>query len=499
MLQEVLGGIFSLESLLMINVGIAVGIMIGALPGLNVVIAITVLMPLTFDMSSTAGVLLLLGAYCGAMYGGSITAILLNTPGTPAAVATTFDGYPLAKQGRAGDALKAALTGSVFGGLFSALVLLVLAPTIAKLILNVGSPEYFSLCVFGLFAAVGIAGEGNVIKGVIMAFLGLLLSTVGLDSFQGTSRYVFGEARLLAGLKPAVIMLGTYALSEVLLKSRELYAGKHQQTARVAFQKATIRIRDILKYWKTMIKASVIGTVIGAVPGTGGAIAAMFSYTETRRTSKVPQEFGQGSIEGVVAAETANNGVTGATLIPLFTFGIPGDAAVAVLLSALTMQGITVGTQLFTGGNPWIYIIMGGLLLVNLFMLLQGNLFIKAFANVTRVPLTVILPIITLLCVIGTFAIGNTTFDIRIMLIFGLIGFLMKRFQFPIPPLTIGLVLGYLMETNLRRSLLLSGGSFAIFFTRPVSLIILIISFASLFYPIIRSAIKKRAAQRAGK
>lgn len=496
MLQDILLGIFNPESLLMMNVGLAVGVIIGALPGLNVIFAITVLMPLTFDMSATAGVLLLLGAYCGAMYGGSITAILINTPGTPASVATTFDGYPLAKKGRAGDALKTALVGSTFGGLFSALMLLLMAPTIAKLILNVGSPEYFSLCVFGLFAAVGIAGEGNVVKGIIMALLGLLLSTVGMDSFLGTARYTFGQPKLLAGLKPAVLMLGTYALSEVLMKSRELYVGKYQEVPKVTFQKAKIKILEILKYWKTMIKASLLGTVIGAVPGTGGAIAAMFSYTEARRSSKDPKEFGQGAVEGVVAAETANNAVTGATLIPLFTFGIPGDAAVAVLLSALTMQGITVGTQLFTGGNPWIYIIMGGLILVNLCMLLQGSLFIKLFANVTRVPLTVILPIITVLCVMGTFSIANSAFDIRIMLVFGLLGFLMKRFQFPIPPLTIGLVLGELMEANLRRSLLLSKGSFTIFFTRPFSLVILLISFASLFYPYISAAVKKRRAKQ---
>lgn len=497
MIQEILLGIFSLENLLMANIGLAVGIIIGALPGLNVIFAITVLMPLTFDMPSTAGILLLLGAYCGAMYGGSITAILLNTPGTPASVATTFDGYPLAKQGRAGDSLKAALVGSTFGGLVSALLLIALAPAIAKLILNVGSPEYFSLCVFGLFAAVGIAGEGNTLKGVIGAFAGLFLSTVGLDSFEGTARYMFGEAKLLAGLKAAVIMLGTYALSEVLMKSREIYVGKYKEIPKVEFQKATIRLRDLLKYGKTLLKSSLIGTVIGAVPGTGGAIAAMFSYTEARRGAKKPQEFGEGCIEGVLAAETANNAVTGATMIPLLTFGIPGDAAVAVLLSAMTMQGITVGTQLFTGGSPWVYIIMGGLIVINLFMLLQGSLFIKAFANVTRVPLTVILPIVTVLCMIGTFAIGNSTFDIKVMLAFGLLGFLMKRFQFPIPPLTIGLVLGYLMETNLRRSLLLSGGKFSIFVTRPFSLFILVISFASLFYPMIRSMLKKRSANKA--
>lgn len=496
MLQEVLAGIFSFQNLLMMNIGLSAGIIIGALPGLNVIFAITVLMPITFDMPSTAGMMLMLGAYCGAMYGGSITAILLNTPGTPASVATTFDGYPLAKKGRAGDALKTALVGSTIGGVISALLLLTLAPTIARFILNVGSPEYFCLCIFGIFAAIGISGDGSIVKGVIGALIGLFLSTVGMDAFEGTARYTFGEPKLLAGLKEAVIMLGTYALSEVLLKSREIYVGMYKPVPKVTFQKATIKIWEILKYKATIIKSSLIGTVIGAIPGTGGAIAAMFSYTEARRASKNPEEFGEGCIEGVLAAETGNNAVTGATMIPLLTFGIPGDAAVAVLLSAMTMQGITVGTQLFTGGNPWVYIIMGGLVVINLFVLFQGSVFIKAFANVTRVPLSIIMPIVAILCTMGTFAIGNSYFDIRIMLVFGLVGFLMKRFKFPIPPLTIGLVLGKLMESNLRRSLLLSGGSFSIFITRPFSLVILIISFASLFYPMIRSALAKRKAAK---
>ena len=476
MLQQVLSELFTFQNLLMMNIGLAAGVVIGALPGLNVIFAITVLMPITFDMPSVAGMMLMLGAYCGAMYGGSITAILLNTPGTPASVATTFDGYPLAKKGRAGDALKTALVGSTCGGLIS-------APTIAKLILNVGSPEYFCLCIFGIFAAIGISGGSSITKGVIGALIGLFLSTVGMDAFEGTARYTFGEPKLLAGLKEAVLMLGTYALSEVLLKSREIYVGMYKPVPKVTFQKATIKIWEILKYKATILKSALIGTVIGAVPGTGGAISAMFSYTEARRASKNPEEFGEGCIEGVLAAETGNNAVTGATMIPLLTFGIPGDAAVAVLLSAMTMQGITVGTQLFTSGNPWVYIIMGGLVVINLFMLFQGSVFIKAFANVTRVPLSIIMPIV---------AIGNSHFDIRIMLVFGLVGFLMKRFKFPIPPLTIGLVLGKLMESNLRRSLLLSGGSFSIFITRPFSLVILIISFASLFYPMIRAAIAKK-------
>jgi putative tricarboxylic transport membrane protein len=493
-MSEIVAAIFIIPHLLMMIVGVAVGIIIGALPGLNVIFAIAVLLPFTFGLESLSGMYLLLGAYCGATYGGSISAILINTPGTPAAAATLFDGYPLSQKGRSGDALNAALFGSTFGGIVSAAALLFFAPKLATVALKIASPEYFALCVFGLTAVIGVSGD-NILKGIIMAIIGLFLSTVGIDASQGVQRFMFGNMQLLAGFKPAIIMLGMFAMSEVLFKSNEIVETQRKKTID-AFQKATIKISYMLKYWKTLLKSSLIGVIIGAIPGTGGAIAAMFAYNEAHRSSKTPQKFGQGSIEGVLAPETANNAVTGATLIPLLTLGIPGDAAVAVLLGALTMQGITPGTALFSSGSTWVYAIMGGLFLVNIFMFLEGVFFIRGFANITRVPLSMLLPCIMVLCTVGSFAISNSTFDVTIMAVAGLFGYIMKKRDFPIPPLTISLVLGELTEVNLRRSLILSENGVLIFITRPISALIIAISLLTLAYPFIKAFFDKRKAAK---
>ena len=347
---SVLSQIFTLNNILMMFIGVAAGIIIGVLPGLGTNFAVTVLLTLTFGMDPYAGIYLLLGAYCGAMYGGSITAILINTPGTTGAVPTTFDGYPLAQQGRAGDALNAALFSSVIGGLVSAAALLFLAPQLAKVVLLVASPEYFCLCIFGLCAAVSIAGD-NKLKGIISAMLGLMVAGVGIDPAFGSQRFTFGNYKLMSGFKAATCMLGAYALSTILIKCREVYlTGGEQASGKIEFKKSTMKIKDIFQYWKTLIRSSVLGVIIGAIPGTGGAISAMLSYNEARRSSKHPETFGKGELEGVVASECGNNAVTGATLIPLLTMGIPGDSCMAILLGALTMQGITPGTALFSEG-----------------------------------------------------------------------------------------------------------------------------------------------------
>jgi len=481
MLGQVITEALTIHNVLIMNLGIALGIVIGAMPGLSLTFAVTIVLTLTYGMDSLSGMYLLLGTYVGGMYGGSITAILINTPGTSNAAATVFDGYPLTQQGRAGDALRTALLSSTIGGLFSAFVLMFLAPQVAKIVLLIGSPEYFALCVFGMLAAISTAGK-NKLKGLISAMLGLLLSTVGLDQIYGSQRLMFGNYRLMGGLKVSTCMLGAYALTQVLFMARDVYS-QHKTGAaqKVPYVKSTLRLRDLFKYWKTLLRSSLIGTMIGAIPGTGGATSAMFCYNEARRASKNPEEFGHGALEGVVAAECGNNAVTGATLIPMLTLGIPGDSLTAIMLGALTMQGITPGSQLFNGESIWVYAIMGGLLIINLFMLLQGLLFSKGFAQISRVPKAVMVPCIIAVCCMGGFAIGNTTFEVSLLIAFGLIGYLMRRFNFPIPPLTIGLVLGELFETNLRRSLVLSGGSASIFFTRPVCLGILIFAFIFAF------------------
>ena len=489
---DYLGTIFTGYNILMMNIGMTFGIIIGALPGLSVLLAVTILLPFTFGMDSLSGMYLLLGAYCGGTYGGSITAILINTPGTPNAVCTTLDGYPLAKQGRGGDALETALVGSTVGGMISCLALLFAAPAIASYALSFGAPEYFALCVFGMVIVVCLIGN-SLRKGGIMACLGLLLSTVGIDSISATSRFMFGSPHLLAGIQTVSLMLGVFAVAEILntcaLENNASVANA------LDFQKAEVGFFSLLKYWKSMLRSAIIGIFIGAVPGTGGAIAAFISYSLAKKGSKEADRFGKGSLEGIIAPETANNGVTGATLIPLLTLGIPGDACMAVLYGALIMQGITPGPSLFTQDQYWVYCIMIGLFAINFFMLLQGHYLCKAFAHVTKVPFSILFPCIMMFCLLGSYAIRNITFDVYTMLLFGIVGFFLKRCDYSIPPLAIGLVLGQLTENNLRRSLSLSGGSLSIFVERPIALVVLCISAVILIVKIARSRKKTPIAE----
>lgn len=404
---EVLSTIFTFHNFLMMNLGLFAGIIIGAMPGLSVSFAVTVLLTMTIGMDSIPGMYMLLGGYCGGMYGGSITAILINTPGTPNSAATTLDGYPLAKQGRGGDALKAALYGSVIGGLISTAALLFLAPQLAKIVEVIASPEYFAICLFGLCATISLSKE-NILKGILSALLGLFVCCVGLDPIFGTSRMTFGSRNLMSGFRAVTCMLGIYALSQVLFECSTARGQGDSGQGGIEISKATLKLKDLLKYWKVIIKSSVIGVIIGAIPGTGGGVSAMFSYNEARRSSRETEQFGKGSIEGVLAPEVGNNAVTGATLIPMLTMGIPGDAVMAIMLGALTMQGITPGAKLFSEGSVWVYAIMGGLFLINIFMLLQGIVFIRLFVNVSRIPENILLPCIVVLCVMGSFAISNT-------------------------------------------------------------------------------------------
>ena len=493
MILNALTQIFTVQNILMMNIGMAAGIIIGAMPGLNVTFAITVLLTMTFGMDVLPGMYLLLGAYCGGMYGGSITAILINTPGTPNSICTAWDGYPLAKQGRAGDALKAALVGSTLGGLISAFALLFFAPQLATIVYQIASPEYFVLCIFGIAATVTTARK-NMLKGILSAVLGLLLSCVGLDPLYGTRRLTFGQSSLSAGFAAVTCMLGLYALAQVLFEANTARKAGDTKPPTFEYTKSTIKLRDILKYWKTVIKSSIIGIVVGATPGTGGAISSMFSYNEAQRSSKHPEAFGHGALEGIVASETGNNAVTGATLIPMLTLGIPGDSCMAVLLGALTMQGIVPGAALFSGENVWVYALMIGLIIINLFMLAQGSLFIRAFANISKLRENIILPCIVILCVVGGFAIGNNTYQVFVLVAFGLLGYGMKYFEIPIAPMTIALVLSSLFETNLRRSMIVSYGDPFVFFKRPICLVLLAVTFLFLFWPQITALFKRLRA-----
>ena len=490
-IMTVLGNVLAPMSLLWMNIGLAAGIIIGALPGLTGTMGIALLLPLTYGMSSIHGMMLLLGVYCGGIYGGSITAILINTPGTPASAATSLDGYPMAQQGHAKRALHDALAASMIGGLISCIILLTCAPMVAKFALNFGAREYFALSLFGLTIIASVGGK-SVLKGLLMGFAGLLLGCVGIDSLEGVSRFTFGNNYLTGGFNIIPVLIGLFAITEIMTKSRDI--NKAVGTT-VAVEEEKVSFADVLRYKIVLLKSSVIGAFIGAVPGTGAAIASFLAYNEAHRTSKHPEEYGMGSEEGLVACESSNNAVTGATMIPLLTLGIPGDTNTAVLLGALTMQGIQPGPMLFTKQANWVYSIMIGMVLINLFMYLQGRLFVKVFSNITKISTKIMVPCLVVLCVIGAYAIKYNTFNAAAMVVIGVIGYLLKKLDFPLTPMVIGLVLGNLCESNMRRALLLSRGNWMTFFQSPIACVFLALAVFMLFFPMIRDALanKKKA------
>ena len=488
-IMTVLGNVLAPMSLLWMNIGLAAGIIIGALPGLTGTMGIALLLPLTYGMSSIHGMMLLLGVYCGGIYGGSITAILINTPGTPASAATSLDGYPMAQHGHAKRALHDALAASMIGGLISCIILLTCAPMVAKFALNFGAREYFALSLFGLTIIASVGGK-LVLKGLLMGFAGLLLGCVGIDSLEGVSRFTFGNNYLTGGFNIIPVLIGLFAITEIMTKSRDI--NKAVGTT-VAVEEEKVSFADVLRYKIVLLKSSVIGAFIGAVPGA--AIASFLAYNEAHRTSKHPEEYGMGSEEGLVACESSNNAVTGATMIPLLTLGIPGDTNTAVLLGALTMQGIQPGPMLFTKQANWVYSIMIGMMLVNLFMYLQGRLFVKGFSNITKISTKIMVPCLVVLCVIGAYAIKYNTFNAAAMVVIGVIGYLLKKLDFPLTPMVIGLVLGNLCESNMRRALLLSRGNWLTFFQSPIACVFLALAVFMLFFPMIRDALanKKKA------
>jgi putative tricarboxylic transport membrane protein len=467
----------------MMFLGTAAGILVGAVPGLTATMAVAVLLPLTFGFDPVGGMLFLLGIYAGGIYGGSITAILINTPGTPAAAATLLDGYPLARKGRALDALKMAIYASTIGGIISGLVLLFVAPLIASFALRFGPPEYFALAVFGLSIIATVASK-NLVKGLISASLGILIATVGLDAIDGMPRFTFGIDQLTAGIPLIPALIGLFAVGELLHKTQErsLVGGME-----AILEESAFRFRHLAKYLKTIVRGGLIGTFIGSIPGTGSVIAAFMSYNEAKRTSSDPDRYGEGELDGVAAAESANNGVTGATLIPLLTLGIPGDTVTAILLGALMIHGLTPGPQLFVVHGHYVYTVMVGFLFVNLIMLFQARFAIHYFSKVTQVPNTYLSPIILIFCVAGTYAVNNSIFDVYLMLIFGVLGYLLPRFGFSVTPLLLALVLGPLAESSLRQALIMSGGNPIILVQRPIAFAVLAFTLLLLLYPFFKS------------
>lgn len=476
---------------LIILLGVGAGMVIGALPGLTATMGVALFLPITFGMDAITGLLLLIGIYFGSIFGGSISAILLNTPGTPASAATAFDGNKLVKQGKAGHALTTAAVASGVGGLISVLMLAFISPQLAKIALDFSSPERFGLALFGISIIASISGD-TPLKGIIAGIFGLLISTIGMDSITSYPRFTFGSVSLLNGLSFIPIMIGLFAVSESIVIFEEEIRNIHGKKAKN--EKVEIpKLKEMLSLIPTMLRSGVIGTFIGIIPGAGADIASFVSYNVGQRLRKKDEvKFGEGSPKGVACSEAANNGVTGGAMVPLLTLGIPGDAVAAIMLGALIVQGIQPGPEIFTTNADIVFTLFSGMFIANIAMAVLGVVGIPLFSMILNVPKVVLAPVILMLSSVGAFAINNNFFDVYTMLLFGVLGYLMKKYKFPASPIVLAMILGPMAESEMRRSLVLSGGSYSIFITRPIALFFILIAIVSLALPYINNYRKSK-------
>lgn len=488
----------SWQSILMIALGLLAGIVIGAIPGMTADIGIILCLPLTYAMSPIPAMMLLLGIYCGGTYGGSITAILINTPGTPANAATTLDGYPMTLQGKSLKALQMAIYASFFGGIVSALICLFAAPGIARIAQTFGPPEYFCITFFGLSIIASISGD-NIVKGIMGCIVGILISLVGQDSVSGVIRFAFGNRKLAGGIPLLSVLVGLFALAELLSRSNYDPQNDPARREKVKISQEKVTLGEIKRCLRTWVVSSLIGTVVGATPGTGGGIAAFISYDQAKKTSKYGENFGHGEIEGVAASESANNATTGSTLIPLMTLGIPGDGCTAILIGAFMLQGMIPGPTLFRDHPQTLYGIMVGLVIVNVLMLVFGLALTPLYSNIARIPYELMSALIIVYCIAGTYANEGSTFHVLLAICIGIISFLLRKLGFSVVPIILGVVLGELVETNFRNSMIMSDGSLSIFVTRPFSLLFLLLallSIGSFFYRSMKKHVKGRGPEQ---
>lgn len=485
------GVLYVLNHFPFLFIGVAGGILVGALPGLSGSTGIILLLPFLLYVEPAEALIMMSGMFCGSMYGGSISAILISTPGTPSAAATVLDGYPLAKQGKAGKALAVSTIASTTGGVVSTLCLILLAPQLAKLALKFGPPEYFALMVFGLTIMASVSAS-SLLKGLLSGFFGLMLAMVGLDPILGTPRFTFGITRFLTGFPMVPVLIGLFAFSEVFAQLEELgkKAIPHVE-----------KVRSSLPTWKELkglirviLGSSLLGTVIGIIPATGGAIASFMAYNEARRFSKHPETFGTGELAGIAAPEAANNGTTGGAMIPMLTLGIPGDVVTAVMLGALLLIGVRPGPLLFSQTPHIIHALFAGFMLAQFLILALGLITIPLFPKVLKVPVGILYPVVLALCFLGAYSYGNSVYDMGLAIIFGLIGYFMKKHGFSAAPTILGLILGPMAEQELGRALIISHGDWTVLFRSPIALLFYGLACLSVWYSL--RGIKKAKATK---
>lgn len=468
-------------------IGVVVGTALGALPGISSTMSLAVLLPFSFGMSLEHAMVFLLAVFSSSVYGGSVSAILINIPGTPGAIVTQMDGYPMGRAGRGGEALTYALLASTLGGLLGWGLLVVFAPVVARAALAFQSPEYAAITLFGL-AMLAYASPGSTFLGLIAGMIGLLLATVGLDSTTDVARFTFGTADLQSGLGIIPAAVGIFGIAEVL-KNIESGAQKLEPVARIG--RLFPPWREASRMWPLGLRGSVIGAFVGAIPAAGSAIAVTVAYALEKRLSKTPEKFGTGCPEGVVSPESANNACVGGALIPMITLGIPGDSMTAVLIGALLIHGLRPGPTMFTQHIDFVGIVYVALMLAIVATLVVGLLGNRAFARILNAPRAILLSGVTLLCVVGAFSVRNSFFDVVVMTGFGVLGYLMNRIGMPTAPVIFGLVLGPILEENVRRSMIIYN-DWTVFLTRPISATVLAIAVVALAYPLIQDAFRRK-------
>ncbi|MDO4547648.1 MAG: tripartite tricarboxylate transporter permease [Clostridia bacterium] len=496
MVGEVLQMFFTVEVWTSLIVGTLAGMVVGALPGLSASMAVALLIPITFRMGTAAGLTLLAAVYTSAIYGGSITACLIHTPGTPSSAATALDGFPLTKQGQGLKAVGISTVSSMIGGTFSALMLLFIAPPLAKISLLFSSLEYFLLALFGLTIIGSLAGD-SMVKGLMSGLLGMLVGCIGLDVMNGTPRYTFGVIALESGIQLIPAMIGLFSISQVMIAVEDLVKGKKvilDNPSALLKGKVLPTRQEMKQILPTVGISSVIGLLIGIMPGAGADIGSWVAYNTAKKRSKHPERFGHGAIEGIAASEAANNAVTGGAIIPLLTLGIPGSGVTAIMLGGLMIKGLVPGNDLFVAQGDITYTMILGFLVANILMGVIGLLVAKQVVKVSVVPMIILCPIIVALSAIGSFAINNSIVDVYIMVIFGLIGYFARKTGFATAPVVLGLILGPMAEKNWRQALMFSRGDMlGYFFSRPISIILALLVIIGLFSPILVKLFNKKA------
>lgn len=476
------------QNLLFALVGVIIGTAVGVLPGIGPMSGVALLIPVTAtitaglptEAAATSSIILLAGVYYGAMYGGSTTSILLNTPGESSSVVTTLDGYQMAKQGRAGSALSIAAIGSFCAGVVALLGLILLANPLSKLALKFGPAEYFSLMLLGLAAVSGLAGR-SITKALIMTVLGLMLGTVGIDAVSGIERFTFGQPMLFSGIEFLTIAVGLFALGEVFKTILE----KEEEDGQLAKINRVLPTKQDLKDSAVPIaRGSLLGFFIGVLPGAGATLASFFSYITEKKFSKTPEQFGKGHIAGVAGPESANNAASGGAMIPLLTLGIPGSGTTAILMGALIMYNIQPGPLLFDEHPQVAWGLIASMFIGNLMLLALNMPLVRIFAKIIETPKKYLLPIIIAISIFGVYAVQFATFDLFLLVACGVLGYLFAKNDYPVAPLVLALVLGPMIENNMRRALTISNGDFSIFITKPLSLLFLVVAISWLLIPL---------------